>query len=212
MLVATGFSIWGASAVAAMSSIVDPRGKSEEDTAQVVALVTVYGTIAMFVLPALAPLLGLSDLQAGIWIGASVHEVAQVVAAGGIVSASALALATIAKLGRVVLLASLIAIVGAAEHRRIAGSTAKRPPLLPRFVAGFLVAVVIRHLRSNAGCAAHMIEFAANLLLATAMLGLGFGVDLRKMIAIGWRPQILGGVSTVVAAGTALAAILLLGI
>jgi uncharacterized integral membrane protein (TIGR00698 family) len=212
MLVATGFSICGASAVAAMSSIVDPRGESEEDTAQAIALVTIYGTIAMFLLPALVPLLGLSDLQAGIWIGASVHEVAQVVAAGGIVSASALALATVAKLGRVVLLAPLIAIVGAAEHRRFADTTAKRPPLLPLFVAGFLAAVLIRTFIPLPDALLTVIEFAANLLLATAMLGLGFGVDLRKMIATGWRPLILGGVSTVVAAGTALGTIVLLGV
>lgn len=212
MLVATGFSICGASAVAAMSSIVDPKGESEEDTAQAVALVTIYGTIAMFVLPSLVPILGLSDLQAGIWIGASVHEVAQVVAAGGMVSAAALALATVAKLGRVVLLAPLIAIVGAAEHRRFADSTSKRPPLLPLFVAGFLAAVMIRTFAPMPDVLLAVIEFAANLLLAAAMLGLGFGVDIRKMIATGWRPLILGGISTLVAAGTALTAVLLLGV
>lgn len=211
MLVATGFAICGASAVAAMSSIVDPKGEAEEDTAQAVALVTIYGTIAMFVLPALVPLLGLSDLQAGIWIGASVHEVAQVVAAGGMVSSAALALATVAKLGRVVLLAPLIAIVGAAEHRRSAVPRNEKPPLLPLFVAGFLAAVVIRTFVPLPDGLLAALEFAANLLLAAAMLGLGFGVDVRKMITTGWRPLALGGLSTIVASGTALGAILLLG-
>lgn len=211
MLVATGFSICGASAVAAMSSIVDPEGEAEEDTAQAVALVTIYGTIAMFVLPALIPLLRLSDLQAGIWIGASVHEVAQVVAAGGMVSTATLALATVAKLGRVVLLAPLIAIVGVAEHRRSDVPRIEKPPLLPLFVVGFLAAVVIRTFVPLPDGVLTALEFAANLLLAAAMLGLGFGVDVRRMIATGWRPLVLGGLSTIVATGTALSAILLLG-
>lgn len=213
MLVATGFSICGASAVAAMSSVVDPEGRSEEDTAQAVAMVTIFGTIAMFTLPFLATVLGLSDLQAGIWVGASVHEVAQVVAAGGMISAGALAIATVAKLGRVVLLAPLITIVSAIEYRRSGEhASGKRPPLIPLFVAGFLAAIVFRTFVPLSAEVLHALEFAANLLLAAAMLGLGFGVDIRKMIATGWRPLALGAVSTLLAATVALASIMALGL
>lgn len=212
MLVAAGFSICGASAVAAMSSVVDPEGKKDEDTAQAIALVTIFGTIVMFALPALVPLLGMTDLQAGVWIGASVHEVAQVVAAGGMVSAIALMLATVAKLGRVVLLAPLIVITGLVEQRHTHGSADKRPPILPLFVAGFLAAVLMRTFIPMPDPMLCALEFFANLLLASAMLGLGYGVDVRKLIATGWRPLALGGVSTVIAAVTALAAIHLTGL
>ncbi|WP_221654898.1 YeiH family protein, partial [Actinotalea ferrariae] len=112
LLVATGFAICGAAAVAAMSAVVDPDGEDEEDTATAVALVTLFGTAALVALPLLAGAFGLDDDAAGLWIGASVHEVAQVVAAGGAVSAAALAVATVTKLGRVVLLAPLVAGVG----------------------------------------------------------------------------------------------------
>lgn len=212
MLIATGFSICGASAVAAMSSVVDPEGRSEEDTAQAVALVTIFGTIAMFSLPPLSAALGLSAVQSGLWIGASVHEVAQVVAAGGMISAAALALATVAKLGRVVLLAPLITLFSAVENRRTREHTErKRPPLIPLFIVAFLGAVLIRTYVPLPAEVIQAMEFGANLLLTAAMLGLGLGVDIRKLMATGWRPLALGALSTLLAATTALASILLFG-
>lgn len=213
MLVATGFSICGASAVAAMSGIVDPDGEAEEDTAQAIALVTIFGTIAMLLLPVLAPLLGLTDMQSGIWVGASVHEVAQVAAAGGMIGAAALAIAVVAKLGRVVLLAPLIMSVSAYENRRGGRDlTTERPPLIPLFVAGFLAAVLARTFLPLPPEMLQVAEFGANALLTAAMLGLGFGVEVRKLISTGWRPFALGAASTLVAAITALAGILLLGL
>lgn len=204
MLIATGFAICGASAVAAMSSIVDPDGKREEETAQAVALVTIFGTIALFGLPFLVPVFGLSDLQAGIWIGASVHEVAQVVAAGAMVSTAALAVATLAKLGRVVLLAPLIAVASAIEQRRSSAGRTQRPPILPLFVAGFLAAVLVRTFVPMPGELLSGLDVTSTLLLTAAMLGLGYGVDLRKLVKTGWQPFVLGAASTVLAATVAL--------
>ncbi|MCA0379192.1 MAG: putative sulfate exporter family transporter [Actinobacteria bacterium] len=210
MLVATGFSICGASAVAAMSSIVDPDEKHEEDTVQAIALVTIFGTLTMFLLPPLATALRLSDMQAGLWIGASVHEVAQVVAAGGMVSAAAMGIATVTKLGRVVLLAPLVSIVGIVRSRGGRDTQGQKPPLLPLFVLGFLAAVLVRTFIPLPGEVFTGLEFGANWLLASAMLGLGFGVNLRKMIATGWKPLILGALSTLLAVLVSLSLILLL--
>jgi uncharacterized membrane protein YadS len=146
LYVATGFSICGAAAIAAMSATVGgdrgPAGQpvpgrgAKEPGATVdgdagpdpgdgdavgtaLALVTLYGTLAVLVLPWVVSALGLSDAQAGLFIGSSVQEVGQVVAAAGAVSAPALAAATVAKLARVVLLAPLTALV-AAHGRRTA--------------------------------------------------------------------------------------------
>ncbi|MGO3146740.1 MAG: YeiH family protein [Leucobacter sp.] len=211
LLVATGFSICGASAVAAMSSVIDRDAEHEEETAQAVALVTIFGTILMFCLPPLARILSLTDLQAGLWVGASVHEVAQVVAAGGFISAAALTLATVAKLGRVVLLAPLIGIWSVVESRSTVSQTttsARKPPLLPLFVAGFLLAVLARTFIPIPESLLSVLDFSTNLLLASAMLGLGFGVDIRKMIATGWKPVVLGLISTLIATGVSIALIL----
>lgn len=211
VLVATGFSICGASAVAAAASVIDPEGKDEEGTAQAIALVTIYGSIAMFVLPALVPVFGLTDTQAGIWIGASIHEVAQVVAAGGMVSVMVLATATVAKLGRIVLLAPLVATIGALERFRTSASTRKRPPLLPLFVAGFILAMLARTFVPMPDGLLGAFELTSNLLLTASMIGLGFGVDVRRLISTGWRPLILGAVSTVIAGATALLVVVISG-
>lgn len=214
ILVATGFSICGASAVAAMSSVVDPEGKHEEDTAQAVALVTIYGTVLMFAIPPLATALQLTDMQAGIWIGASVHEVAQVVAAGGMVSAGALALATVAKLGRVVLLAPLVSLWSIVESRTasVELDSTKKPPIMPLFVLGFLAAVLLRTFAPIPEQLLGPLDFFANLLLAAAMLGLGFGVNIQKLIATGWKPLVLGALSTLIAVLVSIALIHLFGV
>lgn len=119
LLVATGFSVCGAAAISAMQGVVDRPGRTPDEVredddgvATALALVTVYGTLAIVVLPWLAGLLGLTDDRAGLWIGASVQEVAQVVTAAGTISAPALATATVAKLARVALLAPLVAVAG----------------------------------------------------------------------------------------------------
>ena len=235
LLVATGFSICGAAAVAAMSAVVDPEGEREEDTATAIALVTLYGTLALVVLPVAARLLGLTDHEAGLWIGASVHEVAQVVAAGGAVSAAALAVATVTKLGRVVLLAPLVAGVGVVRRRRAvvavgaAGGSAgadvavgdgtvgdgaatdgaagrvrpMRPPVLPLFVAGFLVAVLLRSTGWLPDPVLDVAKVTTTALLTAAMFGLGTGVDLRVLVRTGGRAAALGAVSTLLATAVA---------
>lgn len=217
LLVATGFAICGAAAVAAMSAVADPDGDQEEDTATAVALVTLYGTLALIVLPPLVPVLGLDDHGAGLWIGASVHEVAQVVAAGGAVSVTALAVATVTKLGRVVLLAPLVAAYGlvvrvrersavrtsAVPDRAVGPADAPdvRPPLLPLFVVGFLAAVAVRSAGLLPDGVLDLAQVVTTALLAAAMVGLGVGVDLRHLLRTGGRAGVLAAASTVVAAG-----------
>jgi len=227
LLVATGFSICGAAAVSAMKGVLDrfPGRRQEEAdrsdaVAAALALVALYGTAAVVVLPWLAGLLGLSDAQAGLWIGASVQEVAQVVAAAGsLAGATALATATVAKLARVALLAPLVATVGAVRSRRVARTATpepgrddgvRRPAPVPGFVVGFLAAVALRSLGI---VPAPVLDVAAALttaLFVAAMFALGLGVDVPRLVRTGRRPLLLGACSAVVVAGTALAAVLML--
>ncbi|MGE9363250.1 YeiH family protein [Isoptericola nanjingensis] len=235
LLVATGFSICGAAAVSAMTSVLerDPRAGSaparlRDDVAAALALVTVYGTVAIFVLPALAGAIGLDDHQAGLWIGASVQEVAQVVAAAGTVSAAALATATVTKLARVVLLAPLVAGAGALLSRRAAlaaapgddlvpespegGTTARgrRAPLVPGFVLGFLVAVLVRSTGLLPDVVTDTAQQLTTVLFVAAMFALGTGVDVPRLARTARRPLLLGALGTVVVTGIALTAVLLL--
>ncbi|WP_341359121.1 putative sulfate exporter family transporter [Georgenia sp. M64] len=216
LLVATGFSICGASAIAAMSSVVQEDETTEDDVATSIAMVTLFGSLAIFVMPLLQGVAGLDDRQMGVWIGSSVHEVAQVVAAAAAVSTAALTVAVVVKLARVVLLAPMVAIVGATERRRatragLSGQDgAARPPLVPLFVLGFLAMVVVRSVDVVPDQVLEPAKLATTALLTAAMFGLGTGVHLATLRATGARAVALGAASTAIAATVSLTGIHLL--
>ncbi|WP_372452205.1 YeiH family protein [Saccharothrix obliqua] len=169
LLVASGFAICGASAIAAVSS-----ERDEEHVATGVALVTLFGTATMLVLP----LLGASPE----WIGLSVHEVAQVAAAA---PAGGLATAMAVKLSRVVLLAPIAA-----------GVNRRRGPVVPLFLVGFLAMVAVRSLDVLPGGALEFAKTSATVLFALAMFGLGTAVRPRSLLATGPRALLLGLAAT----------------
>ncbi|MEV8512112.1 putative sulfate exporter family transporter [Dactylosporangium sp. NPDC051484] len=204
LLIATGVSICGASAVAAMKQVSDG---DEEDVVTAVAVVTVLGTLCLAALPALGMLLGLDETTLGLWAGTSVHEVGQVVAIGGMAGAAALTVAVVAKLCRVLLLAPLVAVV-AATRRDAAGA---RPPVLPWFVVGFMAMVAVRSTGLLPDAVLHDAATASGLMLAAAMFALGTAVDLSSVARGGWRALSAGVLGTVVLAGVSLTGLVLIG-
>lgn len=196
MLIATGTAICGASAIAAISSVIEAE---EEEVAYAVATVTILGTIAMVALPPLCSVLGLGDRESGLWIGASVHEVAQVAAAGAAVSAFALALATAVKMARVVLLAPLVAVVG---YRR--PGVKGRRVTVPWFVVGFIVFVCIRSAADLSPTTLRTVGDVSTTLLAAGLGALGLGIQLGPLRAEGVRPLLLGITAGLTASGSAL--------
>lgn len=210
LLVATGFSICGAAAVAAMSPVADA---DDDDVATAVALVTLYGSLAILLVPVLSGLMGLDDRTAGLWAGMSVHEVAQVVAAAGAVSAVALAVAVVAKLARVVLLAPLVTGVGIVRRRQgaAAATDARRPPIVPVFVVGFLVAVAVRTLGVVPDAVVPGIKAATTVALGAAMVALGTQVHVGRLVRSGGRAATLGGIATLIAMSVSLGGLLLVG-
>ncbi|SFI83206.1 conserved hypothetical integral membrane protein [Streptosporangium canum] len=125
LLIATGVSVCGAAAVAAMHEV---AGSDDDDVASAISVVVLYGSATIVALPLLARLLGLTPHQFGVWAGASVHEVAQVAAIGAAAGAGVLASAVVVKLARVVLLAPIVALTSVTLRR----GTATRPPEAPR--------------------------------------------------------------------------------
>lgn len=207
LLVATAFSICGAAAAAAMDAVSDSE---EEDLATAVALVTIFGSAAILVLPLLQRPLGLSDASFGVWSGASVHEVAQVVATASVAGPAALAVATVVKLTRVVLLAPLIAGHSVVPRLRAGiDGGGQSPPLVPLFVLGFVAMVAVRSSGVLPTAVLDGAKVATTLLLAGALFGLGTAVHLPSLIRTGGRAVALGAASTVVAAGTSLLGITL---
>nr|WP_179581053.1 putative sulfate exporter family transporter [Leifsonia psychrotolerans] len=185
LLIATGFSICGASAIGAMSGVVKSK---DEDTAIPVALVTLCGTLAIAVLPLLWHPLGFTELQFGHWVGASVHDVGQVVAIAQMAGPPALAVAIVVKLTRVLMLAPMVAIASVATRRREGPVTAgKRPPIVPLFVVGFIAAMLLRTCVAIPEPIAELFDIAQTIVLAMALFGLGTAVRLRELVRTGWR-------------------------
>ncbi|QMU80703.1 putative sulfate exporter family transporter [Streptacidiphilus sp. PB12-B1b] len=223
LLIATGFSICGASAVAAMNGVTDSE---EDDVVTAVALVTLCGSLAIVVLPLLHHPLGLSDLQFGRWAGASVHDVGQVVAVAQTAGPAALAQAVVVKLMRVALLAPIVAGTALARRRArsaapgmrpgagsgaggAAGVGARRPPIVPLFVVGFLAMVAVRSTGTVPAGVVDGVESLDSLVLAAALFGLGSAVDVRRLVRTGGRALLLGLASWVMIAGVSYAGVLL---
>ncbi|WP_104081056.1 YeiH family protein [Cryobacterium sp. Y11] len=240
LLIATGFSICGASAIGAMSGVVKAK---DEETATPIALVTLCGTVAIAVLPLLWHPLGLSTLQFGHWVGAGVHDVGQVVATAQIAGSAALAVALVVKLTRVLMLAPVVAVASIALRRRVPtieadaagpagpatsgsaptvgspsdaapaadgqatpghigsrarpepaarGTRTKRPPIVPLFVAGFIVAMLVRTLVPLPDVVLEAADLVQTVLLAMALFALGAAVNLGTLLRTGGRALAVG--------------------
>lgn len=214
LLIATGFSICGASAVAAMNGVTESE---ERDTVTAVALVTLCGTLAIALLPLLHHPLGLSDLQFGRWTGASVHDVGQVVAIGQTAGPAALGQAVVVKLMRVALLAPLVTAVALARSRRgdarpagMKRSTGgRRPAPVPLFLVGFLACVGIRSTGVLSPGFVNAAGTVDELLTAAALFALGSTVDVRSLLRTGRRALLVGLASWALIATVSYAGVLL---
>ena len=214
ILTTSGTAICGASAVAGISPVVSARSREDADdaVATAIACVTLFGTLSLVALPAAAHGLGLSPTQAAVWLGASIHEVGQVVAAANIYDPAISDLATATKLGRVACLA--IGVVQVRHEQAEKASSGKRPPLIPGFVVGFLIAVALASVFAGIPTVNNIFSTlggtVATLLLTVAMGAMGAGVNLRNVIKSGGRALVLGIILSVLIAAVSLGSVLLL--
>ncbi len=206
VLVASGFAICGASAIGAMGATVRAR---DDEQAVPVALVTLCGTLAIAVLPALWHPLGLSATGFGHWVGAGVHDVGQVVATAQIAGTAALAVAVVVKLTRVLMLAPMVAITAAVERRRAADVAGPRPAIVPLFVVGFLVAVLVNTFVPLPEWVLTGADIVQTALLAMALFALGASIRVAALVRTGWRALVVGLTSWVLVAALAYGAVLL---
>lgn len=193
-LIAAGTSICGASAVIATNTVTNG---DDEDVAYAVACVTIFGSVAMFTYPLLPSLLHLDPHAYGLWSGASIHEIAQVVAAAFQSGKTAGEFGTIAKLSRVMLLAPVVIVLGwtASRNATPRARTASARPPTPWFLLGFVAVVGLNSLISIP--AAGQVEIAAvtTFLLSIALAAMGLETDIRKLTARGFRPALLGALA-----------------
>lgn len=209
-LIAAGTAICGASAVIATNTV---TGARDEDVAYAVACVTVFGSLSMVAYPGIASLIGLGPHAYGLWSGASIHEVAQVVAAAFQRGEAAGQLATIAKLSRVMMLAPMVLGLGLldAARARTRGDTADRAKApVPWFVLGFLAMIGVNSLDLLPADAKAVLVQATPFLLAVALAAMGLETDIAKLRAKGLRPLLLAAASTLFIATVSLSLVLLM--
>jgi len=205
ILLAAGFSICGVSAIGAVSAA---RNSPARDTGTPVALVTLYGTAAIVVLPALAPVFGLDATQFGHWVGASVHDVGQVVATAQTGGAIALSAAVIVKLTRVLTLAPMVAIISLVTRRRQAGAVeptaSTRPPIVPLFIVGFIAMVLVRSFVPVPDALLNAADLLQTILIAMALFAIGASLRLETLARSGVRSLAAGLVAWIVILALAL--------
>ncbi len=206
-LIAAGFAVCGAAAIAAVEGSIRAKPK---DVATAIALVTLFGSAMIMALPAAGAAMGLSDEQLAIWAGASIHEVAQVIAAASMIGGAApLALATTVKLGRVALLVPVQVVATYVDSRRMAGPRRDRDrgrfQVVPLFLLGFVLAAAIRSAGVLPEWALDVASDATIVLLSAAMFGLGTSIAAANLWPLPVRGLMLAAFSTMIAAGVSLA-------
>ena len=194
-LIAAGTSICGASAIIATNTV---TRASDEDVAYAVACVTVFGSASMLLYPALEGLVQLAPHAFGLWAGASIHEIAQVVAAAFQNGTSSGHFGTIAKLSRVMLLAPTILVLGYVSAKRLQTvggdhvTPAIQPLPMPLFVLGFLAMMVFNSFDLIPQVDKTYLVQATTFLLTVALAAMGLETDFGKLRAKGWRPLLVG--------------------
>jgi uncharacterized integral membrane protein (TIGR00698 family) len=191
LLTGGSVAICGASAAMAIAAVLPKKYLKEEDILLTVVGVTAMSTIAMIVYPMLFSWLGLADVESGYMIGATIHDVAQVVGAGYSVSDTAGDIATFTKLLRVALLPVVLLVV-AIIFRKDAGGTAG----LPWFVVAFIALMLFRNLVPLPDAILNFFNDTSRFLLVVAISALGVKTSLQKLFAPGVKGLVLIAVDT----------------
>ncbi len=186
-MIGVGTAICGASAIAAVSPLLDTR---PHETGVSIGVVNLLGTAGMVLLPMLVLALGLSPSEAGVLIGGSLQAVGQVVGAGYAVGDATGEIATLVKLGRVLLLGPVVLFTAFAMRKRSAQVDRKK--VLPGFIIAFIILLLITNI---APVPQHWLVYTHNLdkaLLTIAMAAIGMQIRLRDLLKQGPKALLLG--------------------
>jgi uncharacterized integral membrane protein (TIGR00698 family) len=205
-------AICGASAAMAIAAVLPKNEHSERNLLFTVLSVTVLSTIAMIAYPILVQLFHLDDKAIGVFLGGTIHDVAQVVGAGFSVSDEAGEAATLVKLFRVTMLAPVVLIF--ALSIRWAGAEtpgeSKRPPLIPAFVLAFLAFATLNSVGAVPDVVSLILSDLSRWALLVAIAAVGMKASLRRIMDVGGPAVVLIVAQTVFIAGFILCGILLL--
>jgi uncharacterized integral membrane protein (TIGR00698 family) len=177
-------AICGASAAMAIAAVLPQNKESERDMLFTVIAVTSLSTIAMITYPLLVPALSLDGSEAGILFGGTIHDVAQVVGAGHLISDEAATVATYVKLMRVAMLVPVVMLLG-----WLYGSTggSARRPALPFFLIAFVALAILNSFHLVPQSVVDALSVFSRWCLVCAIAALGMKTSLEELTKVGWR-------------------------
>jgi uncharacterized integral membrane protein (TIGR00698 family) len=203
--------ICGASAALAIAAVLPQDKNSERNTIFTVIAVTTLSTIAMVLYPVIVDRLDLDHAAAGVFLGGTIHDVAQVVGAGYSVSDETGDTSTIIKLLRVAMLVPVVFVLSLMFHTRKTGEKTTRQWPLPPFIIAFVALVVLNSTGVTPEPVRAFIVEASRWCLITAIAALGMKTSLQMLLEVGWQPVTVIIAETVFIAALVLAAITWLG-
>jgi uncharacterized integral membrane protein (TIGR00698 family) len=180
-------AICGASAALAIASVLPKSDTRERDTILTVVCVTALSTLAMILYPVFAASIGLDHKQAGVFVGGTIHDVAQVVGAGYTVSNETGDIATYVKLLRVAMLLPAVFAISFLVARR-GGQAEGAPATLPMFLVGFAALVVVNSLGLVPRAVIDLANDVSRWCLVAAIAALGMKTSFKALFEVGWRP------------------------
>lgn len=184
-------AICGASAALAIASVLPRTAESERDTILTVVTVTLLSTVAMVIYPVIAVGLGFDNSHAGVFLGATIHDVAQVVGAGYSISTTTGDVATYVKLLRVAMLLPVVFAIAFVVSRAARGGDGGAKVSFPLFLVGFAALVVANSLGLLPSVALAAANEASRWCLVAAIAALGMKTSFQKLAAVGWKPVAL---------------------
>jgi len=198
LLCGAAVSICGASAALAVAAVMPKTAENERHTLLTVVGVTGLSTLAMIAYPLLAKALQWSDTGAGIFLGGTIHDVAQVIGAGLMISHEAGDVAVIVKLFRVTLLVPVVAVLAWYWRQRSSApsSGGRQAPLLPFFLIGFMALVLVNSLGGLTPRFTEALSQISRICLVIAISALGIKTSFEELLKLGWRPMALMLVET----------------
>jgi uncharacterized integral membrane protein (TIGR00698 family) len=208
-----GVAICGASAVLAVAAILPQSLKKEEDSVWTVLIITLYSTTCMLLFPLIAQMIGLNTEQTGVFLGASLHDVAQVVGASYAINADVGDYAVLIKMIRVALLAPIVILLPwfiKLTHSEANTQSNESPTLVPWFLIGFAVCIAINSFFKLPESWIHVTSLSTNGLILTALAGLGLKIEVAQIKQLRWSSLSFIGYCTFIIAGTSLSLITLL--
>ncbi len=201
LLTGGAVAICGASAAMAIAAILPNNKNSEANLTFTVIAVTMLSTIAMVLYPVLLGYAGVSDQAAGLFVGATIHDVAQVVGAGYTISDEAGDVATVVKMLRVALLAPVVFAASLIIARYASLQSGTRPPLLPGFVVAFLAIATLNSTTALPPELLSLAEMASKWMLLVAVAAVGMKTSLTQITRVGSDAIVLIVAETIFLAG-----------